>query len=295
MLYDKQVHITALDDPHTFSSPALPGGYRDVVNLLEQRVGVGHWRISLDSRKFSLSHRARLILGLSEDKGVVDEAAFIARFVDEDRALLVKEFGSAQKSNRGFEAVLRISVGDTVRVVELYCDFDMDEAENVEIGIGTIRDITERAKLHALSQGRAGVMRVLMNNIPSAIAVLDTRMNYLAASEHWAAGHGFSTSKEMLGKNHYELFPAAKALADEHKTVLQGTTLKRKRAFLKDHEGKPIEQMCVMSPWKTSHGKVGGMIIMLGTVDITNTLRFAETDDADASAPTMLEMLESIS
>lgn len=295
MLYDKQVHITSLDAPRTFSSPELPGGYRDVVNLLEQRVGVGHWRISLDSRKFSLSHRARLILGLREDQGIVDEKVFIATFLKDDRALLASEFDSAQKSNRGFEAVLRLAVGDTIRVVEIYCDFDLDGAENVEIGIGTIRDITERAKLQALSQGRAGVMRVLMNNIPSAIAVLDVHMNYLAASEHWAAGHGFSTSKEMVGKNHYGLFPAAKALADEHKTVLQGNTLKRKRAFLKDHEGNPIEQMCVMSPWKTSHGKVGGMIIMLGTVDIANTLRFAETDDPDGGVPTMLEMLENIS
>lgn len=75
----------------------------------------------------------------------------------------------------------------------------------------------------------------------------------------------------------------------EHRQVLAGATLRRPRAFLKDKNGRPIRQTCVMCPWYTIDKEVGGMMILLGAVDVENTL---PPDKSTRPLPTRKEFRE---
>lgn len=177
-------------------------------------------------------------------------------------------------------------------MVEMIADVDVDMKDRVVAVIGTLRDVTQRAEKEAISEGRSMLFKSMMRNIPSAVAVLDSNMRYLTASNHWAAGHGLSSVEELIGKCHYDIFPEAHTHKGEHNLVLSGQTMRRKRAFMKDIGGEPIEQFCVMCPWYAPQGRVGGMIIMLGTVDINKTLKFAKSKP---SVEELVKMFEDIS
>lgn len=292
MLYDKQVKASSFDKP--VDIVAQKGGAADeILSLMEMRAGMGHWRISPMGRTLSVSERAAYILDISGGHSGLKLAALIECFVPQDGKILSGLIGHTINRKQGFEATLRLYFRGEVKVVEIFCDIVVDVGGTLLEVVGTIRDITPRAKQYSISQGRAAIMRVLMRNIPSAIAVLDNDMVYLSASDHWAAGHGLNSIEDLLGKCHYDLFPVAKKFADEHKQVLAGEVLRSKRAILKDSKGKPIEQLCVMCPWHTSQGATGGMIIMLGTVDINKTLKYANKEPR-LSSTSLLELLERV-
>lgn len=292
MLYDRQVSSSSFSDAAGITA-CKGDAARDVLALLEARVGLGHWRVLPMGQVLTLSNRAAKILHIRDGASGLNLKEMLDCFVPADCKTFRDLIENCVNQKCGFEAILRLYCQGEVKLVEIYCDVVVDEGGTLRELVGTLRDITARAKRHTVSQGRAAIMRVLMHNIPSAVAVLDKNMVYLSASDHWAAGHGFNSVDEMLGKNHYELFPQAKAFQSEHQQVLGGEVLRRKRAFLKDSEGKPIEQTCVMCPWKTSARVVGGMIIMLGTVDIKKTLKFANVDSED-QPDNLLELLEQV-
>lgn len=292
MLYDRQVSATSFEDE--LNIVAQEGAAEnDILTLVESRVGLGHWRVLPMGRLLTVSNCAGRILNLEGTASGHRLSAFVQCFVPKDGEIFAGLIEHSISRKRGFEAVLRLYCQGQIKLVEIFCDVVVDEGGALKELVGTLRDITKRAKQQAMSQGRAAMMRVLMHNIPSAIAVLDKNMTYLSASDHWAAGHGLNSVEELLGNSHYDLFPAAVAFKPEHKKVLAGEILRSKRAFLKDSQGKPIEQLCVMCPWKTSQHVIGGMIIMLGTVDIKKTLKFADAEAEEQSA-TLLELLEQV-
>ncbi|MDO8993988.1 PAS domain-containing protein [Daejeonella sp.] len=46
----------------------------------------------------------------------------------------------------------------------------------------------------------------IISATPTAIAVVDTKMCYIAASQKWVDDYGLH-GKKILGRSHYELFP----------------------------------------------------------------------------------------
>lgn len=120
--------------------------------------------------------------------------------------------------------------------------------------------------------------------------MLDGEMHYLAVSNCRAAGHGLKSPQHLVGRSHYEEHPdLSQDIRREHKEVLAGATLRRPRAFLKDRKGRPIRQTCIMCPWYTMDRKVGGMIIMLGSVDMANSLL---EEKSGAPLPTRQEFMQ---
>lgn len=292
MLYDKQVNVSHFDGPPNIVAKEAVAT-DDILSLIENRVGLGHWRLLPMGQVLTVSNCTARILNLPSGASGLKLKRLIDCFAPQDAKILIGLIEETIDKKQGFEATLRLYFRGEVKLVEIFCDVILDESGSLREVIGTLRDITKRAKQQALSQGRAAVMHVLMRNIPSAVAVLDNNMTYLSASNHWAAGHGLDAIEDLLGKCHYDLFPVAKKFKEEHQQVLSGEVLRRNRAFLKDSNGRPIEQLCVMCPWRTSHGVIGGMIIMLGTVDINKTLKFADKDP-ELQSSSLLELLERI-
>ncbi len=105
---------------------------------------------------------------------------------------------------------------------------------------------------------------------PTAIAVLDTKMCYIAASQKWVDDYGLQ-GKEILGRSHYELFPEIgeewKAI---HKACLQGKAQRNPEDKFIRLNGTVQWLSWEVKPWTDNEGNIGGIIMY--SADITSRI-----------------------
>ena len=121
-------------------------------------------------------------------------------------------------------------------------------------------DITEQKK--SISRNL-----LFIEHTPTAIAMLDNNMNYLAASKKWQKDYEL-TDKQIIGKSHYELFPEInenwKAI---HKLCLKGAAKHKDEDKIIRLDGSVQWITWSIKPWFTDNGTVGGLLMF--TSDIT--------------------------
>lgn len=290
MLYDKQVGLAPISN-----NPDVPprGMSESVQRLIEERVGLGFWELEPMGRIVKLSGQAARIMNVPTTTTDMRIDEFVGCFVPADRKKLAVAMNNISDKMEAFEGTLRLYFNGDIKVVEIFCDVARSEKGGIKSIVGSLRDITRRAKDEATSNGRAAILRVVMKNIPSAVAVMDTRMNFLSVSDHWVIGHGFKSANDFLGKPIYDVFPHSSKFKGDHVKALAGHIVRGQRDFIKDSQGNIIKQEVVICPWKTSTGKVGGVILMMGQVDEKvieeNKVSWVESKDS------LLELLEEVS
>ena len=261
-----------------------------IVQIIEHHLGIGTFHLELPSGQLYLSDTACRIYGYAPTRDPVPLGLVLNALVREDRRRGADLLSHAIAKKCGYRFVLRIlPEGGSIKIIEVFADVVLSKLGEVVALVGTIRDISERAKADAQAAGRSLLVRSLLINVPAAIAVLDRDMRYLAVSNYWAAGHGLKSPQDLVGLSHYDEHPNLPAeVKREHQQVLAGATLRRPRAYLKDRNGRPIRQTCVICPWYTMEKKVGGLIIMLGSVDMANAL---PAEKSETSLPTRQEFM----
>ena len=101
----------------------------------------------------------------------------------------------------------------------------------------------------------------ILSAVPNAIAIVDTEMRYIAASEQWIADYGLQ-GKKIIGESHYDLFPEIGAEWKLiHKECLQGKVQSNSRDKFVRLNGD-IQWLCwEVRAWKKSEGQIAGMIM----------------------------------
>lgn len=108
---------------------------------------------------------------------------------------------------------------------------------------------------------------IFVNQAPNAIAMLDTEMRYLAASQKWIRDYGLQ-GKEIIGKSHYEIFPEiGEDWKQIHRECLAGAINQNEDAYFLREDGSEQWLMWDVRPWYKEDGKVGGLLMY--TDDIT--------------------------
>jgi PAS domain S-box-containing protein len=265
-----------------------------LLRILENHLRLGIWRLDIASGELSWSRRVFEIYGLPYHPGPVDSAVAIESLLPEDRKRAADIMVRAIQEKTGFEYTLRIRTGEgMIRVIECVGGAELGQNGALEAVVGTLRDVTDRAQAEDLSSGRSSLLRSLLKNVPAAIAVFDRSMTYLAVSDHWLVGHGHKSASDLIGKSHYvvrpDIDPAHKL---EHQRVMAGEIVRSPRGYLKDRHGRTISQTCTMAPWLTAGAQVGGMILMLPTVDQGHVFNDVDPDMVPSEAlPKMDEFL----
>lgn len=105
---------------------------------------------------------------------------------------------------------------------------------------------------------------------PTAIAVVDTKMCYIAASQKWVDDYGLQ-GKEILGRSHYELFPE---IGEEWKAIhadcLRGNVHKNEQDKFTRWDGTVQWLSWDVRPWMDNQGNIGGMVMY--SEDITDRM-----------------------
>jgi len=125
---------------------------------------------------------------------------------------------------------------------------------------GTFQDITDRKLSFELQQQ-------FIEEAPSAIAMFDRQMRYLACSKKWKEDHNLGQS-ELKGRCHYDVFPE---IGEEwkhiHQVCLSGKSMEREEDLFLRKDGSVNWNRWKINPWYEPFGKIGGIIML--TEDIT--------------------------
>jgi PAS domain S-box-containing protein len=109
--------------------------------------------------------------------------------------------------------------------------------------------------------------RLFIELAPSAIAMFDIEMRYLAASKQWLKDYGLQDT-EIIGRSHYDIFPEIgeewKAI---HRNCISGYAQKREEDPFLRADGTIQWLTWEVRPWYIAEGEVGGLLMY--TADIT--------------------------
>ena len=125
---------------------------------------------------------------------------------------------------------------------------------------GTHSDITESKKTFERN-------KLFIEQTPTAIAMFDTNLCYLASSEKWRDDYGLQ-DKTIIGKSHYEIFPEiGEEWKQIHRECLKGTIRSSDEDKFVRTDGAIQWLKWEVKPWYNDNGNIGGLIMY--TADIT--------------------------
>ncbi|MFI3188067.1 hypothetical protein BCS42_05310 [Crenothrix sp. D3] len=135
------------------------------------------------------------------------------------------------------------------------------------------RDITEQKKAIALLRENEEKMRLFIHYSPSAIAMFDCDMRYLAYSRRWLTDYGLA-EQNLIGRSHYDVFPDIPERWKElHRRGLAGSNEKCERDHFVRADGSVEWVRWEMRPWLTN--TIGGIILF--TEVITERVKIEQT------------------
>ncbi|MGB3691252.1 MAG: chemotaxis protein CheB, partial [Spirulinaceae cyanobacterium] len=104
-------------------------------------------------------------------------------------------------------------------------------------------------------------LSLFIQHVPSAIAMFDSQMRYLATSRRWLTDYHLS-QKDIIGRSHYDVFPEIpERWKEDHRKVLAGITVKSAEdSFIRDN-GNIDWLRYELRPWFTQEGEIGGLIM----------------------------------
>ena len=107
------------------------------------------------------------------------------------------------------------------------------------------------------------LLSLLIRHSPAAIAVFDTHMRYIAASEKWVTDYRLARL-DFKGVSHYEIFPEILGRPDwldAHQRTLAGEILSCECERFVRADGHVEYVRWETRPWHSQTGEVGGMVM----------------------------------
>ena len=123
-------------------------------------------------------------------------------------------------------------------------------------------------------KARLETKKHFIDQAPTAIAMFDKNLNYLAASNKWIEDYNLQ-ELDILGKCHYDIFPEVK---DEWKKIhlecLKGAVRRNDRDSFINKDGQTQWLSWEVKPWYTVDDTIGGLL--MSTTDISAKIESEE-------------------
>ena len=110
--------------------------------------------------------------------------------------------------------------------------------------------------------------KIFIEQAPTAIAMLDRDMRYIAVSQRWISDYKME-GKEIIGRSHYDIFPEiGEDWKINHQKCLNGAIDICEEAPFKRADGTIQWIYWDVRPWYISEDKIGGLLMHTGDITI---------------------------
>ncbi|MBX2974548.1 MAG: PAS domain S-box protein [Ignavibacteriaceae bacterium] len=141
----------------------------------------------------------------------------------------------------------------------------IDKAGN-KLLIGSIHDISDRDYAEKEKAHFNDLMKYVISNTKSSVAVFDTEMNYIYVSDRYYDDFHLEDNN-IVGRNHYDVFPdLPQYLRDIHKSSLNGETIRGEGDPLVHADGSIDWANWSCLPWYKADGTIGGIITYMEVI-----------------------------
>ncbi|EMG36397.1 PAS domain S-box [Desulfocurvibacter africanus PCS] len=136
------------------------------------------------------------------------------------------------------------------------------------------QDVTERKKAEEGLRKQEELLRKFVENAPVSIAMFDTQMRHLEASQRWLAQYEL-VGQDLRGRSHYEIIPdIPEKWKRIHRRSLAGSVESAQFDPFERADGSVLWANWETRPWRTADGEIGGIILFCE--DVTETVQLQE-------------------
>lgn len=130
------------------------------------------------------------------------------------------------------------------------------------LGISSVvQDETERRHAEMALQASERTLKLFIEYAPTAIAMLDREMRYIAASRRYLQDYCIA-EQNIVGRSHYEIFPEISEQWKEiYRCCLTGSVEKKDEDLFPRSDGTLDWVRWEIHPWYDLTGEIGGIII----------------------------------
>lgn len=235
--------------------------------------------------------QTEIVFGYTQDEllNAPVELLLPSKFSDGNSSQIRKFFEQPQSGEQGSDMEL-FAVTKDKREIPVELSLNPVYGENDMVVSASVRDISSRKAAERAIKNINEQNAVFVREAPSAIAMFDTEMRYIAASNKWISDYGLD-GIELIGRSHYDLFPEiGEDWKQIHRDCLQGAINKCDEAYFERADGTGQWISWDVRPWHTPVQTIGGLIMF--TNDLT---ALKEKEQAKLRFEAILEKTSTIS
>jgi PAS domain S-box-containing protein len=232
--------------------------------------GEGVWDWNVQTNIIYYSRRWKEMLGFTEQEIGNTLSEWDNRVHPEDKAKCYEDLKNHFSGKTPIfvnEHRVRCKDGNYIWVMDRGTVVEWTEDKKPLRVIGTLSDITRQKTIEAGLRESESRFRQFIEQAPTAIAMFDTQMHYLAASQRWLTDYGLLNS-DIIGRSHYEVFPE---IGDEwkriHRHCLAGHVEHQDEDRFERKAGEVQWLQWEVRPWYNTMGQIAGLLMF--TLDVT--------------------------
>ncbi len=136
-----------------------------------------------------------------------------------------------------------------------------DAAGALTGAVNVVVDISDLTNAREALAASEMLLRQFIKYAPAAVAMFDTEMRYVQASDRWLTDYGLK-GVNLIGRSHYEVFPdMSEQWKQIHRRVLAGAIESRDEDSFFRSDGTLDWLQWEVRPWHRADGTVGGVIM----------------------------------
>lgn len=237
------------------------------VRLATRALAMGVWDWDVQANVLVWDDGMYRLYGSTSQTFSATYEGWLAAVHPEDRCAADQAVAAALERGGTFDTAFRVVCPDgRIRHIRGTALVHRDEDGRALRMVGINLDITEQRTAELALRARDALLRDFVRHAPAAIAMLDTNLRYLQASDRWLLDYGLG-SIDIVGRSHYELFPQAD-WKETFERVLGGVLEHGDEHRFTRPNGEAEWIQWEARPWHGADGSVGG--VMLFTQLITS-------------------------